>query len=97
MKKISVIIAEPGKLPRCVSISPTLENLQKIVGGYIETVTLPEGYVIICNEEGRLIGLPQNYYGFRGTIIYAGVDGDEFADFPLSWEQFMTKYGKFFC
>ena len=33
-KKIKVIIKEPGKKPRCVYISNTLENLQKTVGGY---------------------------------------------------------------
>lgn len=29
MRKIKVIIKEPGKKPRCVNISDTLENLQK--------------------------------------------------------------------
>lgn len=37
-QKISVIIKEPDKKPRHVYISNTLENLQKTVGGYIETV-----------------------------------------------------------
>lgn len=103
MKQISVIIGEPGKMPRQVKISPTVENLQRIVGGYIGIVTfpksylLPEGYAVICNEEGRLRDLPPTYYGFRGKIIFAGVDGDELTDFPLSWEGFMTRlYGKYF-
>lgn len=57
-KKISVLIKEPGKAPRHVNISRTLYNLQKTVGGYIETVTLCSDLVIICNEEGRMKGLP---------------------------------------
>lgn len=32
-RKISVLIKEPGKSPRHVWISNTLENLQKTVGG----------------------------------------------------------------
>ena len=40
----------------CCSIS--LSNLQRIVGGYIETVTFPDlGGVVICNEEGRRASL----------------------------------------
>lgn len=57
-KKIHVLIKEPGKKPRSVNISHTLENLQKTVGGYIEAVTLTNDFVIICNEEGRLKRLP---------------------------------------
>ena len=38
--KISVLIKEPGKQPRHVNIENSLKNLQKTVGGYIETVTL---------------------------------------------------------
>ena len=49
--KISVLIKGPGKNPRHVWISNTLENLQKTVGGYIESVTLATDMCIICNEE----------------------------------------------
>lgn len=58
MAKIGVIIKEPGRLPRHVNISDTLENLQKTVGGYIETVTLCSDIVLICDEEGRIKGKP---------------------------------------
>ena len=56
--KISVLIKDPGKNPRHVHIENSLKNLQNTVGGYIETVTLSDDAVIICNEEGRLQGLP---------------------------------------
>ena len=90
-KKISVIIKEPGKKPRHVNISNTLNNLQKTVGGYIETVTLSSECVAICNEEGRIHSLPWccNICGvdFVGPVILAGIDGDEFADIPITFEQ----------
>ena len=58
MRKIKVIIKEPGKKPRCVNISDTLENLQKTVDGYIETVSFATDFVVICDEEGRLKNKP---------------------------------------
>jgi len=38
----------------------TLEQLQKLVGGYIECITLKDGRQMIINEEGKLMDLPQN-------------------------------------
>jgi len=38
---------------------PTLEELQKLVGGYIEVYDV-DSMQIVLNEEGRLIGLPVN-------------------------------------
>ena len=39
---------------------PTLEEMQKIVGGYIEIAYDDGKTQIICNEEGKLLGLPNN-------------------------------------
>ena len=88
--KIGVLIKEPGKTPRHVNISCTLENPQKTVGGYIETVTLCSDLVVICDDEGRLKGKPHccNIAGvdFVGTIIMCGVKGEEFTDLPIDWQ-----------
>lgn len=37
-----------------------LDELQKIVGGYIEIVHLPNGQIMVVNEEGLIHGLPYN-------------------------------------
>lgn len=88
MGKISVFIKEPGKELRHVHISDTLENLQKIVGGYIETWPFANDATVICNEEGLLRDMPFSCVvlnqPFYGTIIFAGVKGDDFADFPAA-------------
>lgn len=88
--KIGVLIKEPGRTPRHVNISDTLENLQKTVGGYIETVKIASDCVVICDEEGRLKGKPWccNISGadFVGTIVICGVAGEEFADLPIDWK-----------
>lgn len=38
----------------------SLEEMQEIVGGYIETIDLPSGMVMVLNEEGKLEGLEKN-------------------------------------
>ena len=38
----------------------SLEELQSIVGGYIEFVWLSPFYLMVVNEEGKLNGLQQN-------------------------------------
>lgn len=49
----------PKKAPRMASITGDLNLLQQVVGGYIEAVCpYDDPVAIICNEEGKLIGLP---------------------------------------
>ena len=99
MKKIKVIVKRPFEpVGRIREIDNTLKALQEIVGGYIETVTMTSDAVIICNEEGRLMGLPDNCsicgVNFVGTIIAAGVKRDRFTDFPGTlekWEEMWLK------
>ena len=97
-KKISVLIKEPWVKPRHVNISDSLENLQKTVGGYIETVTIAEDLVIICNEYGWINDMPYNCTvcgcALFGTIILCGVDGDEFADLPMTWDKMKQLFPK---
>ena len=61
-KKIKCIVKRPDEQFGHVTwVSDSLENLQKTVGGYIETVTLDNGVVLICNEEGAIRQLPYNF------------------------------------
>lgn len=83
-------------------IENTLPALQQVVGGYIETVTLAADCCIICNEEGRLEGLPYNLtfcgVSFVGPILVVGVDGDEFTgldDRQIDWLLQQLKGGKY--
>lgn len=50
---------EPGKEPVVSEIDNTLTAMQAYVGGYIETVTLSDGLVVIVNEDGKYMGLPR--------------------------------------
>ena len=72
----------PGQRPEVVDIENTLEALQEAVGGYIEAVTFAEDAALICNEEGRLLGLQHNCtvlgIPFVGPVLAVSVAGEEF-------------------
>lgn len=55
-----VVIVEPNKVPYIKEVKNILEDFQSIVGGYIETISLPNGLIVVCNEEGKVKGLPAN-------------------------------------
>jgi len=88
-KTIRVLVVEPMKPCRVEEIGRNLEAMQAVVGGYIEEVTpFTEPVAIVCNEEGKLKGLPINrplvdrhgvpYDFLHGTFFLAGVEGEHF-------------------
>lgn len=87
-KKIRVLRKKPGKQPEFIEIENELAALQHEVGGYIETVTIASNLTIVCNEEGKIHGLPYNctMFGgtFVGTILLVGVRGDTFKSVPIA-------------
>lgn len=58
---ITVLLVEPGKEPRETEIDNTLAAMQQMVGGMIQAVyPYEEPVAIICNDEGKMEGLPLN-------------------------------------
>lgn len=63
---VKAVKVEPGKRPCVVDLKTDLDSLQKAVSigaadqGLIEFVYLEDNISIICNEEGKLIGLAPN-------------------------------------
>ena len=110
MRKIKAIVKRADEeFGHMTWISNTLKNLQRTVGGYIETFPVDEKNVIICNEEGRIRGLPRNctlfddrslldlrvpLQTFYGDIIVVGVDGDEFADIQIDLKRWRFLIGR---
>lgn len=83
---MKAIRKKPGCAPEIIEVGNTLKALQREVSGYIETVTIASDAVIICNEEGRILGLPDNCrvcgVDFVGKVLIVGTKGDEFCDVP---------------
>lgn len=44
----------------------SLEELRSIVNGHIELLSFPNNKYMVINEEGKLLGLPENK---RGTLM----------------------------
>jgi len=57
-----------------------LEEMQKIVGGYIEMLAYGEELYAVVNEEGRIKRLPQNPFfpEFVGNVILGKLKDSEF-------------------
>lgn len=76
-KEIKVLMVEPLKEPKTVTLKTDLDSLQKAVSigadyqGLIEIITIDDGVCILCNEEGKLMGLEGNRS--VGNDIIAGV------------------------
>lgn len=58
----------------------SLKEMQEIVGGYIEIVPLNNDKLFVCNEEGKIKGLPYNSkaseYFEKHTGHYDKIAGD---------------------
>jgi len=101
---MKAIIVEPDARPRVADIQSDLESLQEIVTGDIQVVyPFDDPVGIICNDEGKILGLPLNralrdengeiYDILSGTFIVAGLTEDDFGD--LTDEQ-VAKYMKLY-
>lgn len=76
-----VVTKKPNEKPLLVEIENELSELQRIVGGHIQIVQLAPKIVIICDDEGKLKGYEPNLECgldiLVGTVIFAGVNGDD--------------------
>ena len=88
---MKAIRKKPGAQPEIIEVDNTLAALQTEVGGYIEVITLPYGAALICNAEGRILGLPDNGrvcgVDVVGTALIIGVNGEEFCDVPAFFKR----------
>lgn len=74
-EKIKVLALLPMELPKEIELNNTLETMQKFVGGLIECITLSDTgseVTLVCNDEGKLLGLPLNRPLWDGADVLAG-------------------------
>ena len=93
-----VLKVEPEKAPERIEISGDLESMQEIVGGSIQAIyPFDEPIALICNEEGKLDGLPLNralrdedgkiYDVITGTFFLCGAPPEEESFTSLTEDQ----------
>ena len=86
---LSVLKIAPGQYPQQVEIDNDLKALQQAVGGSIDAVyPFADPVVIICHDEGKLMGLPLNralrdengqmYDAVAGTFLVVGLGEEDF-------------------
>lgn len=84
-----VLVVEPARKPEVREINGTLESMQEIVGGLIQALyPFDEPVALVCNDEGKLLGLPLNrglrdengepYDIVSGTFFICGISEDNF-------------------
>lgn len=94
-QKISVTLVEPGRYPKLIEIEDTLEAMQSLVEGNIEEyMPFDDEVAIICNEEGKMRGLPLNRAVYvdnkemvdiiagKFFICYAPIESEKFLSMP---------------
>lgn len=90
---LRVLVVEPERTPYVKEIPHTLEALQQEVGGLIEVIYPYADLVgMVCNEEGKLLGLPLNRALFDkggemfdiicGTFWVTGLGAEDLASLP---------------
>lgn len=85
---MKILVVEPRKRPRRADIPHTLEEMQKLVGGYIEIIyPFDDPVAVVCDDEGKLKGYELNraFKGIdiiAGTFFIAGISEDDLTDLP---------------
>ena len=103
-RTIRVLIVEPGKAPYAAEIPAGLATLQEKVEGLIQVLyPFDDPVAVICNDEGKLLGLPWNrplfdedgniYDILVGTFLVVGLTKDDFCSLT---DELIQKYTEVF-
>lgn len=101
---MKALMVEPNKKPYMVEIDNTLKDLQDAVGGMIQEIyPWNDSVALICNEEGKIDGLPLNralrdedgniYDVIAGDFLIAGINTEDFTDLS---DNLIQKYTELF-
>lgn len=101
---MTVLAVLPGKAPERMELDGSLESMQKFVGGTIQAVyPFPDPVAIVCNDEGKLLGLGYNralrdddgniYDILCGPFFVCGLGEENFASLA---EDLLWKYAQRF-
>ena len=104
---INVLLVKPGEKAKMIEMDDSLASMQKAVGGMIEEyMPFDDDVAIVCNEEGKLMGLPPSraIYGEDGRLMdvmsgtffvcYAPIESEKFLSLPPDMEKKYTEMFK---
>ena len=101
MEQLRGLLVKPNKLPEEITFDNSLEKKQELVEGYIE-YTYSDDFpdvAFICNEEGKINGLPYNrdigHDIIAGNFIIISSNVEDGEDVSLSDKQ-IEKHKKIF-
>ena len=101
MDQLRGLLVKPNKLPEEITFDNSLEKKQELVEGYIEYAYSDDfpDVAFICNEEGKINGLPYNrdigHDIIAGNFIIISSNVKDGEDVSLSDKQ-IEKYKKIF-
>lgn len=95
--KVRCIVKRVGEEPTVSILVNTLEAFQAAVNGYIEPIHLPNGELILVNEEGLINGdchfncylrtSNGKTYPLFGNLLFVGEDDEDFTDTKMTIEE----------
>ena len=101
---IKVLLVPPQERPRLVTVEHTLENLQGLVGGYLQALyPFNDPVAIVADEEGMINQKPANrvlraadgkaYDFLKGTFFICGLGEEDFTSLSNELaEKYMEMY-----
>ena len=101
---ITVLMVEPAKNPIMTTIKNDLDSLQKAVSigaehqGLIEIIGIDDNVCILCNEEGKIIGLEPNRRFYNDILcgVFYVVGEDDEGNLTSLPSDMQDKYSKLF-
>ena len=66
---MTVLVFRPQEAAHVEDVANTLEAMQALVGGYIEALYLPDGYIAVANEEGIMQDLDPSVRIGRQVLV----------------------------
>lgn len=93
-KMITALLVRVNENPKVIEIENTLKPMQDAVGGLVENVWISDSALLLCNEEGKIRGLPDNrrvgLHLIQGDFLIVGDEGTE--DWESLSEEDIKKY-----
>ena len=100
---MNVLVVEPGYFPYEKEVKNDVNDLQAIVGGYIQAIyPFKDNVTLVCNEDGIAQRLKFNrtvperqYGGIFGTFFICGISGEHFTSLtPEQMKTYKTRFQK---